>query len=779
MKHKQDANFKNKLNGKQESFSLRKYTVGLCSVLLGTTFFVMGNGNIVHAETVAPDSSTAVVESNAKPVSKESTKEDQDTSLNSEETTSQETNLKSTGETNEKVNQVATQEKGEEVTEQNNQSKTETGLTSSPLYTEQNQVPELNLNELFTQEQLAQYGDDASIAWTEKPDVSKIGNTNGTAKLTYEDMDADTPMAKDVMVDVPVLVRKAEQEVKENQVKNSLNIINTDNNSLVAHYEWVGDKAKNEDEEESLANRDAVESNFNTTIEGLGFELDDESEFPEDLMSFGTANKVATVFVHPISETPIISDAPYFENGEGDSTIDNIDTIPSASSYIGNLGALPVGTTIEWKVAPTYDYTKDEDGDYVNPEPTNDPSIKVTIPGKDPIILDSNLYGDSLKEIATLPADGNDTLLLKSDNELKLGASVDNDPSTYVTNLDSFIKNYLENSGEEVNADNIQNFKDSFKWTILPNTEQAGYTFGVFDYNDGNVGNLILFKVNPNKVENSKNITRTITFEGLPKDITPKSESQIVTFTQDGNQTYVDEPIAYKSNNPVWEEYSVPEVKGYTPDKVKVPLKAVKFNDKNDNVVITYTANEHTRKINFVDPTDKTVGTQTVSGKTGTSVTLGNNSGDTPLNIPSGYEIVPNTEVPTNVPFNADNKDNGDITVHVQAKVDTVDGRHDKSNSDYRQVTRTITVNIEGQKPQVVTQTLDFYRTKSTNEVTGEVTYTDWTSNMTDNSTSFPEVEIPSAGGYTRTITGGEITTKDGKDYVAAHSGLKDGTPVR
>ncbi|QNQ81883.1 LPXTG cell wall anchor domain-containing protein [Lactobacillus sp. PV012] len=225
---------------------------------------------------------------------------------------------------------------------------------------------------------------------------------------------------------------------------------------------------------------------------------------------------------------------------------------------------------------------------------------------------------------------------------------------------------------------------------------------------------------------------------------------------------------------------TAPAEAGYTvsnPDAA--PEVAVTGDTSDSTVTFTYTANEQTRKINFVEPSGKTVGTQTVSGKTGTSVTIGNNSGDTPLNIPSGYEVVPNTKVPTTVPFNADSKDNGDITVKVQPKIDVVDGGTDKNNSDvYHQVTRTITANIEGKKPQVVTQTLDFYRTKSTNEVTGEVTYTDWTSNMTDNSISFPEVEIPSAGGYTRTITGGEITTKDGKDYVASANGLSDGSPV-
>ena len=40
-----------KLNGKQQHFSCRKFSVGLASVLLSTSFFMMGNGNQAKADT--------------------------------------------------------------------------------------------------------------------------------------------------------------------------------------------------------------------------------------------------------------------------------------------------------------------------------------------------------------------------------------------------------------------------------------------------------------------------------------------------------------------------------------------------------------------------------------------------------------------------------------------------------------------------------------------------------------------------------------------------------
>ncbi|QNQ82653.1 Rib/alpha-like domain-containing protein [Lactobacillus sp. PV012] len=279
----------------------------------------------------------------------------------------------------------------------------------------------------------------------------------------------------------------------------------------------------------------------------------------------------------------------------------------------------------------------------------------------------------------------------------------------------------------------------------------------------------------------NKTVTRTIDVDVAGK--TSEYTTQSVTLHRTATEDLVTKEVTYgpwNTEGAKFDAVTAPAEAGYTvqnPDAA--PEVAVTGDTADSTVTFNYDANSQTRKINFVDPDGKTVSTQTLTGKTGTSVTIGNGEGQTPLNIPTGYEIVPNTEVPTKVPFNADSKDNPDITVKVQAKVDTVDGRNDKSNSDvYRQVTRTITVNIEGQEPQVRTQTLDFYRIKSTNEATGKTTYTDWTSNMTDGSTSFAPVEIPSAAGYTRTITGGTITTKDGKDYVASVSGLSDGTPV-
>ncbi|MCD7126155.1 mucin-binding protein, partial [Limosilactobacillus agrestis] len=248
----------------------------------------------------------------------------------------------------------------------------------------------------------------------------------------------------------------------------------------------------------------------------------------------------------------------------------------------------------------------------------------------------------------------------------------------------------------------------------------------------------------------NKTITRTIDIDIAGK--TSEYTKQTATLHRSATKDLVTGEVTYGAWNldgAKFDKVPAPEEAGYTVTNPNAaPEVAITGDTESSTVTFNYTANEQTRKIIFVDG-GKTVGKpQILTGKTGTSVTIGNGNGETPLQVPTGYEVVPGTEVPTTVPFNADSKDNGDITVQVQAKKDTDDGRNDKGNKDvYREVTRTITVNIEGQAPQTVTQTLAFYRIKTTNEATGKVTYTDWTSNMEDGATSFPELEIPSEAG--------------------------------
>ncbi|WP_298493819.1 MBG domain-containing protein, partial [uncultured Lactobacillus sp.] len=141
---------------------------------------------------------------------------------------------------------------------------------------------------------------------------------------------------------------------------------------------------------------------------------------------------------------------------------------------------------------------------------------------------------------------------------------------------------------------------------------------------------------------------------------------------------------------------------------------------------------------------------------------LNGESKDVSLDVPAGYELV--DVLPTKATFGDTNRT---ISINLKHKKTSVDGRDHKDNTDlYRAVTRTITVNIEGQPTQVISQKVSLYRIKTVDEALKAAdkpeaeytTYSDWSSNMSDGSTSFAAVSVPADGnGYVRSITGGTI----------------------
>ena len=755
---------------KQAHFAIKKLSIGAAAVLVSTSMYLGLRSSNVLADTNNDATNTSIAKNNnSKPTEEPSLNSDSKNDSSQNNNAATEVNNNSVSEeqpinnakvmaTSDLVKSSSTDSNSDQshllsksnleenkVIEATPQDTTEQTLTSAPVYTTQGQEPTLDIHALFTQDQLNQdqidtEDDNTSLTWEQQPDVSKIGNTSGVAKLSYANYDADPTTndqgeevypLKDIRVNVPVLVRKAEQEVGQDQVKNSLNIINTTDNSLVAHYEWVGAKAKNDDEEEPMPNSDSISEDITNMLQSLGFEMDDYSYVLGDITNFGTKDKAETLFVNPSSTDPVITGTPYFTYSGGDNiSIDNVNETPAPASYIGNLGTLPAGTKIEWNEAPKYDTQKDADGNWVNDAPTNDPSIKVTLPGKDPIILKVSSDDIPLKDIATLPAYGNGTLLIKSDNQVKVGDKVGS-PLDYVTNLDQYLKS--DHAPEDVLA-----FKNSFKWTLAPNTQQAGYTLGAFTYGD-DYGNMILFKVNPIPVNNSKTITRTITFEGLPQDLIPKVDPQTVTFTQNGQQTYVDEPIEWKTDDNTWKEYTAPTITGYTPtpDQSKIAQKTVKLDDQDVTVTIKYTANTEIQKYQFVDKTNgQNVGDPIiVEGKFGEQAPVS-------LTIPDNYKLAEGQTLPTETPVLSLSKDNAVIKIYLDHKTEDVTDTDADAKST---ITETINVTTPDGKTTPVVKSVTFNRTATKDLVTGNVSYGAWSDNGTY---TFPSYTAPEEPGY-------------------------------
>ncbi|MFY0444873.1 MBG domain-containing protein [Lactobacillus gasseri] len=216
------------------------------------------------------------------------------------------------------------------------------------------------------------------------------------------------------------------------------------------------------------------------------------------------------------------------------------------------------------------------------------------------------------------------------------------------------------------------------------------------------------------KVTQTVNFTRTATFDEVTGEI-----------------TYSD----WTSSEPAeWSEYTAPEVAGYTATS-NVSVKPVTAETKNETVNISYTANTQTGKITYVDGDGKEVGQTTISGKTGETVKV------TP-EVPSGWRIVPGQDIPetitataTGVPTVVVKVERSTITVTPETPekdipTGSVPGdpskNYEKLASLTSTPTRTIVVTDPSGKQTRVTQTVNFTRTATFDEVTGGITYSDW-----------------------------------------------------
>ncbi|QNQ80220.1 Rib/alpha-like domain-containing protein [Lactobacillus sp. PV034] len=676
MFHKHDVGFINKLNGKQERFGLRKYAVGLCSVLLGTAFFMV-NGNTVHAETTNAKESPALTqktkmrgEANLQPSRDaiQDTASSDNAVAEKQTTTDAIINLEK-----QKSNDVGVSCTNLPAKDNTDTSQTETQTVVRDVYTKlPRQEPEL----------LATQSETTSHSRFLIKVVSGYEHYNDNNLSRLQEVDGQS-------------VSQYRNQITNYQYEK-------DDPNFVTYTPWI-----NKDGDHTV-----VDINKNPNLDGT-----DNKWYENTIYDM-------SVWGNWTNWTPVTFDKVQAPDKKGYQVIN-----PTAGDKMTFING-DVVTNPHMVVTYQYQPKKTQD--------TENRTFKRTIY--------TQLPGEKAVEYKQQTADSSRTRAW-----IEVQSGYENQDEIY----------------PNVGKDMIYMPKTGRSWLGRPDGYQT-FTAGYVFYSRNRITNYAYPESSPKHITYTKwydlNRPRTLGFQNEDKS---------------GN------PVPIQSG---WGEYGnwtggkfaaikAPEIAGYT---VANPDVAPEVTDANKDLTATfvYTANDQTRKIIFIDPENKSVGNpQTLTGKTGTSVTIGNGEGQTPLEVPTGYEIVPNTQVPSSVGFNA--TDNPDITVKVQAKVDTDDGCNDKSNSDvYRQVTETVTVNIEGQEPQVRTQTLDFYRIKSTNEATGQVTYTDWTSNMTDKSTSFAPVEIPTAGGYTRTITGGTITTKDGKDYVASVSGLSDGTPV-
>lgn len=249
----------------------------------------------------------------------------------------------------------------------------------------------------------------------------------------------------------------------------------------------------------------------------------------------------------------------------------------------------------------------------------------------------------------------------------------------------------------------------------------------------------------------SKTLTRTIElytpFDGVKLIKQVAELTRPVTFDKATGQSTTG---AWSTGT--WDAYQVPTYAGYAPTIDVVPAVNLTGAATDQTVVVNYQALQHTTHVNYVDENGTLVHTTTLSGKTNEVVTV-------PNEVPSGWQLVAGQTLPSELTFTATGYP--DTTVTIAHRVITVTAAQPQPNGTKlpdnpnltfngvenadlnRTVTRQIVINLPGQAPQTITQTVHLTRNATVDEVTGQVTYGAWTSGK------WAAVTVPTVAGYT------------------------------
>src|SRR5699024_8653213 len=159
-----------------------------------------------------------------------------------------------------------------------------------------------------------------------------------------------------------------------------------------------------------------------------------------------------------------------------------------------------------------------------------------------------------------------------------------------------------------------------------------------------------------------------------------------------------------------WDAYAVPRVAGYTPSQTAVDQATVTDTTADTTVEVTYTPNQHQIGVEYVDDDDhgKIVKTAQTDGKTDQTITI------TPTAL-QGYELVN----AGNQTYTVTSDDGQTVQIHVK--------HHRVTTSESKPVTRTINVYTPHDGIKTIKQTAELTRAVTTDQVTGEKAYGDWT----------------------------------------------------
>ncbi|WP_283584120.1 mucin-binding protein [Limosilactobacillus difficilis] len=251
----------------------------------------------------------------------------------------------------------------------------------------------------------------------------------------------------------------------------------------------------------------------------------------------------------------------------------------------------------------------------------------------------------------------------------------------------------------------------------------------------------------------NKTITRTINITDPNNGKSTKT--QTVKLYRDASYDEVTGDVTYGQwSTGRWNEFDdVPAIAGYTPSQASVASASVDSTTPDATVNISYTANDQTTHVKYKDASGNVIKTDTVTGKTDQTV-------DSKSSLPAGWKIADSSTVkavPATITFKGASTPDTVITVdHAHRTIQptdpikpdektpdgktTIDGGH--ASDLNKTVTRTINItNPTTKKTTTTTQTATLTRTGDLDEVTGHVTYGQWSTGRWNEFDDVPAID--------------------------------------
>lgn len=259
-----------------------------------------------------------------------------------------------------------------------------------------------------------------------------------------------------------------------------------------------------------------------------------------------------------------------------------------------------------------------------------------------------------------------------------------------------------------------------------------------------------------------KDVRRTINIVRPDGSLDPTSPKQVVHFVRNAEVNAVTGNITYGQWKPINSTtlgaVDLPAIPGYT---AADEVRAITVNptDTDSTVKVTYIPEEESQTVVYRDENGNIVGQQIVKGKTGQII-------KPVLNIPDGYKIAANAQLPTNIAIEAQSKP---LNIQVKSKVVHIKASDVTSNKPFsketiipgtinkhalqdinyhdlhKEVGRQIVLTLPSGQKQTINQSVHFQREAEIDASTGKVSFGAWQVSGND---QLAAVKLRSIAGY-------------------------------